>query len=101
MPPQGDLRGDLELARPARGGQGRKRQGPGRWGAVTVYVDDMRARFGRMIMCQTVGDDEAELHEMARRMALTNLPRLPDLVVRLESPIYISSVTEEIEGDRA
>jgi hypothetical protein len=32
---------------------------------VTVYVDDMRANFGRMIMCHMFADTEAELHAMA------------------------------------
>lgn len=32
---------------------------------MTVYVDDMRAPFGRMIMCHMIGTDEPELHKMA------------------------------------
>lgn len=32
---------------------------------VTVYVDDMQAKFGRMIMCHMIADTEAELHAMA------------------------------------
>lgn len=32
---------------------------------MTVYVDDMRAPFGRLIMCHMVADTADELHEMA------------------------------------
>jgi hypothetical protein len=32
---------------------------------MTVYVDDMRARFGRLIMCHMIADIDDELHRMA------------------------------------
>lgn len=37
---------------------------------MPVYVDDMRAKFGRMIMCHMVADTDAELHTMAARIGV-------------------------------
>ena len=37
---------------------------------MTVYVDDMAAKFGRMIMCHMVADTEAELHAMAAAIGI-------------------------------
>lgn len=35
-----------------------------------VYVDDMKAGYGRMVMCHMVADTEAELHTMANRIGV-------------------------------
>lgn len=36
---------------------------------MTIYVDNMRAGYGQMIMCHMIGP-EAELHEMADRIGV-------------------------------
>lgn len=37
---------------------------------MAVYVDSMRAKYGRMIMCHMVADTDAELHAMASRLGV-------------------------------
>ena len=37
---------------------------------VTVYVDDMRAPYGRMLMSHMMADSEDELHAMADRIGV-------------------------------
>jgi hypothetical protein len=37
---------------------------------MTFYVDDMKANYGRMVMCHMIADTVDELHEMAARIGI-------------------------------
>lgn len=35
-----------------------------------IFVDDMRASFGRLVLCHMIADTEGELHAMAERIGV-------------------------------
>lgn len=37
---------------------------------MPIYVDDMKAKFGRLVMCHMIGDTDDELHEMADKIGV-------------------------------
>lgn len=40
---------------------------------MTVYVDDMKARYGRLVMCHMIGTADSELRAMASAIGVAQL----------------------------
>lgn len=38
---------------------------------MTVYVDDMRAKYGRLVLCHMIATADADLHAMADRIGVS------------------------------
>lgn len=38
---------------------------------MAVYVDDMRAKYGRLVLCHMIATADAELHAMADRIGVS------------------------------
>ncbi len=60
-----------------------------------VYVDDMNASYGRMVMCHMMADTIEELHEMAAALGLERAWFQP-----LSRPHYDVSKTRKAEAVR-
>ena len=56
---------------------------------MSVYVDDMRADFGRMKMCHMIADTLEELHAMADRIGVARKWfQDPETMPKVSSPHY-------------
>ena len=67
---------------------------------MTVYVDDMRARFGRMIMCHMFSPNLDELHAMATRLGLRRWFQNPETMPKVSWPHYDISLSKKAEAIR-
>jgi hypothetical protein len=63
---------------------------------MTVYVDDMRAKFGRMVMCHMVADTDEELHAMADKIGVARRWHQKPRTARSHYDIALSKRAEAI-----
>ena len=65
---------------------------------MAVYVDNMRARYGRMVMCHMLADTEDELLEMADRIGVSRRWHQKPGTARSHFDICLSKRAKAVEA---